>query len=293
MTDAVIQFRDALQAAFSSLDWLPIGDGLIHRFHVPGDRKGSTNGWYVLYLDGIASGAFGSWKHGQSGTWSSCQPSNPMEAEQVRQRIEQAQQQRKAEREASYRRAAHKAQSLWKRAKPANPEHPYLKAKGAIPHALRQLGQMLLVPIYWQGQLVNLQRIELERKRFLFEARITGGYSPIGRLMEGQPLYLCEGWATGATLHQATGCPVACAMHAGNLLPAGQQLRQRHPERALIVAGDDDRQTPGNPGRTAALAAAKALGASVVMPDWPADAPNTLTDFNDLALWLAGGRIHA
>ena len=64
MTDATILFRDALQAVYGQLDWLPLADGTIHRFRVPEDKPGSLNGWYVLYLDGIASGAFGSWKAG-------------------------------------------------------------------------------------------------------------------------------------------------------------------------------------------------------------------------------------
>src|SRR5690554_5627604 len=64
MTGPVTMFADALRCVFGQLDWLPIPDGQIHRFKVPGDKPGSHNGWYVLYLDGIASGAFGSWKAG-------------------------------------------------------------------------------------------------------------------------------------------------------------------------------------------------------------------------------------
>ena len=81
MNDPVILFRDALQGTFGPLDWLPIPDGQIHRFHVPGDKAGTHNGWYVLHLDGIVSGAFGSWKAGGSHTWSSRKPTDPMEAE--------------------------------------------------------------------------------------------------------------------------------------------------------------------------------------------------------------------
>lgn len=66
MTDAIVLFRDALQAAYGPLDWLPVPDGAIHRFRVPEDKPGTLNGWYVLYLDGIASGAFGSWKSGSA-----------------------------------------------------------------------------------------------------------------------------------------------------------------------------------------------------------------------------------
>ncbi|MDT4875053.1 hypothetical protein FQZ97_1103950 [compost metagenome] len=64
-------------------------------------------------------------------------------------------------------------------------------------------------------------------------------------------------------------------------------LRTRYPDAKIVLAGDDDRQTEGNPGRTAANAAATAVGGLVAFPDWPADAPLTLTDFNDLANWRA------
>ena len=284
--DGVIAFRDALQAVFDALDWLPVADGGIHRFHVPGDRTGSQNGWYVLFLDGIASGCFGSWKAGTSHTWSSREPANPLEAKQVRQRIEQARRQREAEQHQRQQAATQYAARQWRDARRADPAHPYLSAKGCRPYNLRQLGDVLLVSLYHGGELVNLQRIGPDgSKRFLSGGRVKGCYSPLGIITTGQPLYLCEGWATGATLHAETGHPVACAMNAGNLLETGRHLQRRHPEAVLIVAGDDDRQTEGNPGKTAAIAAAAGLGCSLILPPWPADAPPHLSDFNDLRQW--------
>ncbi len=292
MTDPVTLFRDELVATFGPLDWLPEPDGQIHRFHVPGDRSGSRNGWYVLYLDGIASGAFGSWKAGSSRPWSSREPADAREVEQLRQRIEQARRQREAEQHQRQQVAAVTAQRLWATSAPAAADHPYLIAKGVKAHALRQSGSVLLVPLYLGGVLVNLQRIYRDgAKRFLSGGRVAGGYSPIGTLEPGSLLYVCEGWATGATLHEHTGAAVACAMNAGNLLEAGQRLRRAYPEAELVFAGDDDRQTAaegkGNPGRTAANAAAIAAGGQVVFPVWPADAPLSLSDFNDLAAWRA------
>ncbi len=290
MNDAVISFRADLQATFGRLDWLPIPDGQLHRFHVPGDRTGSRNGWYCLFLDGLPAGAFGSWKTGETRRWSSREPANPAEAEQVRQRIEQARQQREAERLRLFRVTQARALQSWRDAKPADPEHPYLVAKGCRPHGLRQLGSVLLVPLIHAGEVVNLQRIGTNAgKWFLEGGRVTGCYSPIGEIAPGQPLYLCEGWSTGATIHEATGCPVACAMNAGNLLAAGRHLRQQYPAAVLIVAGDDDRATEaagkGNPGRSAANAAAAALGCGVVFPPWSGAEPLTLSDFNDLRQW--------
>jgi putative DNA primase/helicase len=286
--DGVIAFRDAMQNTFGLLDWLPIADGSIQRFHVPGDKAGTLNGWYVLYLDGIASGAFGSWKAGSAHTWCSREPVDAREAEQVRQRIEQARRQRQAEQHKRQQAAAEYANRLWRDARRADPEHPYLTRKGLRTHGLRQRGDALLVPLVRNGVLANLQRIYLDgSKRFLSGGIVTGCYSPLGVITPGAPLYVCEGWATGATIHADTGAAVACAMNAGNLRPAALALREKHPHASLIIAGDDDRQTEGNPGRMAANAAAVAVGGLVVFPLWPQDAPADLTDFNDLANWRA------
>ena len=285
MTDTTILFRDALQSVYGPLDWLPVPDGAIHRFHVPGDKSGSLNGWYTLFADGIASGAFGSWKAGGTSTWCSREPADHREAEQVRQRIEQARRLREAEQQKRQAKAANVAIRWWRDARRADPDHAYLIAKGVRSHGLRQRGDNLLVPLYAGGELVNLQRIAPDGgKRFLFGGRIKGTYSPLGRITPGKPLCICEGWATAATLHES-GYTVACAMNAGNLKPVALALRAEYPDTEIIIAGDDDRQTDGNPGRTAANAAAAACGGLVTFPEWPADAPLTLTDFNDLAAW--------
>lgn len=285
MTDTTIIFRDALQTVYGPLDWLPLPDGDIHRFRVPDDKPGTLNGWYVLYLDGIASGAFGSWKAGGTHTWSSREPHNNREAEQVRQRIAQARRQREAEQHKRQLKAANLAQRWWRDARRADPDHAYLIAKAVRPHGLRQRGDELLVPLYAGGALANLQRIAPDGgKRFLFGGRIKGTYSPLGRITPGKPLCICEGWATGATLHES-GYTVACAMNAGNLTPVALALRTEYPDTEIIIAGDDDRLTEGNPGRTAANAAAATVGGLVTFPEWPADAPDTLSDYNDLAAW--------
>ncbi|SED16085.1 putative DNA primase/helicase [Pseudomonas saponiphila] len=186
---------------------------------------------------------------------------------------------------------ARQAAQLWKMAKPAERLHTYLLAKDVAPLQLRQLSHgRLLVPLCHDGRLVNLQTITPDGgKRFLPGGRVQGCYSPLGKISEGCRLYICEGWATGATLHRNTDSPVVCAMNAGNLKAVAKAMRERYGETLeLVIAGDDDRQTVGNPGRTAANQAARATDALVVFPDWPQDAPTELSDFNDLYLWMTG-----
>nr|WP_315406653.1 toprim domain-containing protein [uncultured Pseudomonas sp.] len=281
-----LAFRDVMQAKFGPLGWLPEGDGTIHRFRVPDDNPGTLNGWYVLYPDGIASGAFGSWKTGCSSIWSIRKPANLFEADIVVRRLEQARHQREAEQRQRQQVTAVRSCRVWRCAVRADPHHKYLITKGCKPHHLRQSGDVLLIPLYFGGVLVNLQRILPDgSKRFMHGGQVAGAYSPIGRLEPGAPLYVCEGWATGATIHEQNGAAVACAMNAGNLLPAAQRLRYAYPESPLIVAGDDDRQTEGNPGRTAANRVATVLGCGVVFPPWCGAEPLNLSDFNDLHQW--------
>lgn len=293
MNNPIAQFRDAMQAVFGQLDWMPIPDGNIHRFRVPEDKPNTSNGWYVLYLDGIASGAFGSWKAGSSNTWSSRKPTDMKEIQLVEQRIEYAKQQREEAQARQHIKAADKAGRIWCGAQPAQADHPYLLRKGIKPHRLRQSGDTLLVPLYADGLLMNLQRIYPNgAQRFPAGGKVKGCYSPIGRLELGEPLYIAEGWATGASIHEATGCAVACAMSAGNLLNVGRQLQRYYPENILIIAGDDDRKSEaegkGNAGVEAATKAAAALGCAMVLPVFPPEAPLELSDFNDLASWRAG-----
>lgn len=287
--DPVTAFCNSMADVFGPLDFNVIPDGGIHRFRVPDDKTGTRNGWYVLHLDGLPCGAFGSWKAGDSHTWRHREPVNRAEAEQCRQRQEQARRKREAEQEQRQRQVAERALRLWNSARPANPNHPYLSAKRVKPHGLCHVHDTLLVPLLLADDVVNVQRIGPDgQKRFLLGGRVKGCYSPLGDIEDGKPLYVCEGWATGATLHEATGAAVACAMNAGNLLDVGRTLQRQHPDALLIIAGDDDRQTPGNPGRTAAIKAASTLCCGLVFPPWDGSEPEHLSDFNDLANWRAG-----
>lgn len=127
----------------------------------------------------------------------------------------------------------------------------------------------LIVPMWFSGiGLVNLQAIYPDgRKRFMTGGRVKGAYSVIGSLDGAKRVLVCEGWATGATLFELYGLPVVVAFNAGNLMPVCQALRERFENLAIVVAGDDDRQTPGNPGRTKAIEAAEAIGATLLFPE--------------------------
>jgi len=75
---------------------------------------------------------------------------------------------------------------------------------------------------------------------------------------------------TGASIHQATGYPVAVADCASNLKPVGLAVRAMYPAARLIMATDNDKS---GTGRKYADEAAAAVGATVALPqaegqDW-------------------------
>ena len=102
----------------------------------------------------------------------------------------------------------------------------------------------------------------------------------------GSIVYVVEGFATGATVHEATHTYTVVAFDAGNLKPVALRLRREYPNAHIIIAADNDSGTEGNPGLTKASDAAQVVDASVVFPTFQnTDAygkpPN---DFNDLMI---------
>ena len=131
------------------------------------------------------------------------------------------------------------------------------------------------------GELQSLQFISPSgEKRFLTGGRVSGGYFGLGT-PEGT-VCIAEGYATAASIHEATGHAVAVAFNAGNLAPVARALRERFPALRLIVCADDDR-SEGNPGLTQAHAAAEAVGGLLAIPDFGNKRPAKASNFNDLA----------
>jgi len=164
---------------------------------------------------------------------------------------------------------------------------PYLARKGIKANGARLHKGMLVIPVRSGRKLHSLQFIaEDGSKRFLSGGRITGDYFSIGSIQGADALCIAEGFATGATIHQATGYPVAVAFNAGNLEPVAKAMRQKLPGIPIIICADDDAETEGNPGISKANHAALAIGAKVAVPNFGDQCPDGVTDFNDMAALL-------
>ena len=287
MIDAISQFRDAIRAAGLQPPDV-IEPGKLHRFPGVGKRNGNTAGWCKLFDDG-RGGCFGDWSSGFSENWQAKwdKPFSQSERAAFMHRGEAAKLQAETERQQQYADAAAKAVSIWHAAMPANDDHPYLVHKGIKANGARLHQGALVIPVRPSGEIHSLQFIKDDgRKRFLSGGRIAGGYFKISTIKGADALCIAEGFATGATLHQATGYPVAVAFNAGNLEPVAIAMRQELPGLPIILCADDDADTEGNPGIAKANRAARAIGGKVAVPNFGNQRPAGVTDFNDMAAML-------
>ena len=223
-------------------------------------------------------------------------PAPPPTAEELKARA--AAQREAEEREARateerQRQAASEAAALWARGADEGVS-PYLERKGVKNHGGRFLpdGVFLVPGRDAAGDLWSVQRIAPTKpadgapeKLFIRGARKRGTWHTMGDPEGAAWLIVCEGYATGASVHEATGRPVAVAFDAGNLAHVVRALRGRFPAARVALAGDDDRPTEArigkNPGRIEATKAARLAQGPAIFP--PAGAlPAGGTDWNDL-----------
>ena len=224
MSNPIEQFQQAITAAGLQAP-AHIEPGQWHKF--PGYQKSARNraGWCYLF-DDMRGGVFGDYSSGLQSNWSAINghAPTPAEREAHRQRIKAMQAQREVEQVRRHQSGAVQAATRWQAAVNCT-QHAYLTAKGVQAHGIRLDGDSLLIPMRdTAGTLHSLQTIGPDGdKRFQKGGRVTGCYHVIGK--PAGAVIVCEGYATGASIHEATGQAVAVAFNAGNLEPVALALR--------------------------------------------------------------------
>lgn len=231
-------------------------------------------------------------------------PYTPPSPETLAQRAREAQEKQRAEAERiaqAHAKAEKTAYGIWKNASPADPKHSYAQSKGLDMDTLKGIRQneyqgkkQLIIPLYSEKKLVNVQTIDEDgNKKFLNGGQKQGAYTIIGDFKQNQQgIILAEGFATAASLHQATGKPVVVAFDAGNLKAVSEKLLNVLPENVPVYfAADND---PSQTGLHKAQAAAEVWGerAQILLPEFSPSqiqqyqqekgADKVPTDFNDL-----------
>lgn len=292
-SDIISQFRDemAKRGILTDVDIIP--DANLHRFHVRGDSNGSSNGWYILFIDGVPSGAFGCWKRNISETWcsKSKESMTPAEWQTHVSRITECKRQSELTFKQRHDVAAREANKIWALATEENAsEHDYLRCKNAKSYGLRILTKnvtydvypeerdrdgkkiihkvyknTLLIPCYnANNELVNLERIYFDKKENKFQKRgLTGGkrtstFYMLGEVADPQgTIYICEGYSSTASVYESTKCPSVVSFNCGNLPNVIKLLRLKYPQSRLVIIADDDKWHDDPKIRCAGLRAAK------------------------------------
>jgi phage/plasmid primase-like uncharacterized protein len=277
-------FRAEMRRAGLEYSGPIMADGRLHRVKVEGDK--ARNSWYVLFAGPPLAGAFGCWKRNFKDNWHERNGDlSQTEWDAVRRRNKETEKILEAETEARQKKAREAADWIFRRGNRLT-IHPYLTAKNVSPHGdMKEYRGAMVLPLRdTSGEFRSLQFISVDgTKRFLPGGHIAGRFFTLADKPDG-PLVICEGYATGASIHEATGFATVAAMHCGNLLPVAKTLREKFPQREIILAADNDQWTEApkkNPGLTDASAAAKAIGAKLAVPAFK-DTASEPTDFNDL-----------
>jgi putative DNA primase/helicase len=111
------------------------------------------------------------------------------------------------------------------------------------------------------------------------------GYQTIANIYD--PILLCEGYATACSLHEATGFTTYLSFDAGNLINVLKMIRNKYPQKKILICADDDHATKGNPGITHAINCSTSdhdFMVRYIIPNFPFRnvGDKSRTDFNDL-----------
>lgn len=166
--------------------------------------------------------------------------------------------------------AAKRADRTWK-AKSFDRDCPYLERKQVKNYGCKINGKgNLLVPLFdIDGKLWNIQEIHADDfKPYLKGARLNECFYIIGEITQpNQIVCMAEGYATGASIYEATGRTTILSFQSGNTDKVGIAIRTKYPDLQLVYCTDDDSHSePPDAGLKASNKAVAATGGIIVLP---------------------------
>jgi putative DNA primase/helicase len=265
----------------------PIMDGKRHRVVTLDDKRGEKSMFYVGHLDGRPAGYVKNNRTGEEQRWKAS--ARAMSQEQFDAIAAPRAQEREADRQALYARTTQRVQYELESYKVADPEHAYLRSKqvSAFTGLFQSPHGSLAVPAYdAEGQLWSVQYINADgSKRFARDSKkegcfhILGGKNVVSN--DAQAVVIAEGYATAATLRELYAAKqppggeraveFIVAFDSGNVPAVTQAIRDRYPDKAIVIAADNDikqehnPRVRKNPGLEKATEAAKIANAELLV----------------------------
>lgn len=295
-TQAEAESRFLAIAAEIGLDTRDINFGVtadIVRCAALDDKGGKRSGWYVIHEErGLLYGALGNWKTDHTYVKFIGRDERQIDDDTMR-RIAEKQETRRREASEMRRKNAAEAAAMLQWLKPADADHPYLLRKRIKPNGALACGSNILLPIYdLDGNVVSTQEITPDGDKIFRPGCTSKGVFVIG---PPTPNYvICEGYATGASIHEATGMRVYVTFNAGNMASLAPEIAAREGREGgarAVIAGDNDRPNPTTGeriGQKKAEQAAEAIGGALVLiPEADGDDWNDVFVRNPAALQKA------
>ncbi|EAJ2196052.1 toprim domain-containing protein [Campylobacter jejuni] len=311
---AIQSFKQALEEEGLIIDGSPIMDGKIHRVKTTNDKGRELSGAYIGYLNNnFPAGFVQNFKTGIKKNWKmqieKNQSNNIKSPKELHEQIKKEQELREKEILALQEKTALKLEDEYNNARWANSNHAYLNKKGFDENFyLKQDNKgSLLIPLKDEnGKLWSLQRIfpngdkiigviktqEEKDQGVEYLAKKQGCFHIIGAktLHNLKEFYICEGFATGATLYKALNKPIIMAVDAGNLENVVKKLSTLYSDRNITIFADNDlkKELKGleNTGKKTALEIKeKYSNVSVILPNFTQEQSSQgMSDFNDLMI---------
>lgn len=305
--DLLVECRDHMAQNGLAHNAPIVADGKIHRYSID-NKKNQPDEWYVAWEGISVKGnsylwcVYGSWSDASKCTfrsWESAQFASRLDDEE-RKAFHKSHKERMIEVERLLLEerdlAAKKAKDIWESASQEPPGENHLRythKKGISPIGVRFTQNpggydSIVIPLRNIDEKIrSLQFISVTDdgkvyKSFLSGGQKKGNFFTIGQIINTEPLYVVEGYATGISVHEATRAAVVVAFDAGNLASVIKNLRNKYPKNKIIIAGDN-----GDAGESNANDAAALYGCGVVFPEFPPgkeldEKGNKFSDFNDL-----------
>ncbi|EEV8848777.1 DNA primase [Escherichia coli] len=290
--DPVTEFAQVLENAGLVIQGLPQMDGAIHRVATRDDKKGAKSGAYKAYLDGRPAGWYRDYRSADDSptnwVFSGGEQHDPLARLHLRAFAQQQRDDNARKLQQQYNKQAGYARSYINRL-PQATAHEYLTRKGirAAPGVRLNNKNELVIPFTnGRGEIRSYQRIPVtggKDARILKDSEKTGNWFTFGTPENGRPLLFAEGYATAASLHEATGLPVLMTVDASNMIAVAENARQIWTDSPFVFCADNDHQREINKGVFSATKAAEVTNGEVIIPAFTeAEKAQGLTDFNDL-----------
>ncbi|HGY6999973.1 TPA: LPD7 domain-containing protein [Escherichia coli] len=290
--DPVTEFAQVLENAGLVIQGLPQMDGAIHRVATRDDKKGAKSGAYRAYLDGRPAGWYRDYRSADDSptnwVFSGGEQHDPLARLHLRAFAQQQRDDNARKLQQQYNKQAGYARS-YINGLPQATAHEYLTRKGirAAPGVRLNNKNELVIPFSnGRGEIRSYQRIPVtggKDARILKDSEKTGNWFTFGTPENGRPLLFAEGYATAASLHEATGLPVLMTVDASNMIAVAENARQIWTDSPFVFCADNDHQREINKGVFSATKAAEVTNGEVIIPAFTeAEKAQGLTDFNDL-----------